>query len=75
MKKDPESFFKKSLKSVAASVPVAASLAQWWSEMDSDAIEKAIDEFEDEIYNFRNPIPSSHPRAIEALKLIFKKMI
>ena len=74
MKKDPESLFKKSLKSVAASVPVAASLGQWWSEMDSDAQEEAIDELKDEIYSFRNPIPSSHPKAIEALKLIFKKI-
>jgi len=74
MKKDPESLFKKSLKSVAASVPVAASLAQWWSEMDSDAQEEAIDELKEEINGLRNPIPFSHPKAIEALKLIFEKI-
>jgi len=74
MKKDPESLFKKSLKSVAASVPFAASLAQWWSEMDSDAQEEAIDEIKEEINSFRNPIPSSHSKAIDALKLIFSKI-
>lgn len=74
VKKDPESLFKKCLKSVAASVPVAASLAQWWSEMESDVQEEAIDEIKEDINSFRNPIPSSHLKAIDALKLIFSRI-
>ncbi|MBW8003504.1 MAG: hypothetical protein FVQ80_16070 [Planctomycetes bacterium] len=68
MKKDPESLFKKSLKSVAA------SLAQWWSEMDSDAQEEAIDEIKEKIARFQNPILFSHPKAKDALELIFRKI-
>lgn len=74
MKTDPESLFKKSLKSVAASFPVVASLSQWWSEMDSDAQQESIDEIKNEIKKFQNPIPFSHPKAKDALQLIYKKI-
>ena len=74
MKKDPESLFKKCIKSVAASFPVAASVSQWWSEMDSDTQEESIDKIKKEIDSFRNPIPFSHEKATDALKLIFSQI-
>jgi predicted metalloendopeptidase len=54
---------------VAASFAVTASLAQWWSEMDSDAQEEAIDEIKEKFDKFQNPLLFSHPRAKSALEL------
>ena len=72
MKKNPESILKKSVRSIAASFPVAASLSQWWSEMDSDTQTEAIEDLQDKISTLQNPIPFSHLKAPEALKFIFK---
>lgn len=66
-KKKVESAFKKSLRSVSASVPIAASIAQWWSEMEADNIQK-------EVERLKNPIPYSHPKAIELLRIFSKKI-
>ena len=74
MKKDPESIFKKGLRSVAASVPVAASLSQWWAEMDSDAQTEAIEELREQVSGLRNPIIACHPRAPELLAVFYKRI-
>jgi hypothetical protein len=74
MKKDPESIFKKGLRSVAASVPVAASLSQWWAEMDSDAQNEAIEELREQVSGLRNPIMACHPRAPELLAVFYKRI-
>ena len=74
MTKDLESLFKKSLRSVAASFPVSASLAQWWSEMEADEQMEAIEELQDKVNGLQNPILTSHPKAKEVLELIFRKI-
>jgi len=74
MKKDPESLIKKGLRSIAASFPVASSLAQWWSEMESDAQIEAIEDLQGEVHKLQNPILFSHPQAKEALEAIYEKI-
>jgi hypothetical protein len=74
MKKDAESLFKKGLRSVAASVPVAASLSQWWAEMDADLQAEAIEQLQTEVNQLRNPIPTSHPKAMEALQVLYRRI-
>ena len=74
MKKDPESLIKKGVRSIAASFPVASSVAQWWSEMESDAQFEAIEDLQDKVQTLQNPILSSHPQAKEALAVIYKKI-
>jgi hypothetical protein len=74
MKKDAESLFKKGLRSVAASVPVAASLSQWWAEMDSDIQTEAIEKLQSEVHQLKNPILTCHSMAVEALKVLYSRI-
>ena len=74
MKKDAESIFKKGLRSVAASVPVAASLSQWWTEMESDAQDEAIERLRVWVSNLRNPILASHAKAAEVLAIFYDRI-
>ena len=74
MKMDAESIFKKGLRSVAASVPVAASLSQWWAEMDSDAQDEAIEQLKVQVSSLRNPILASHARAAEVLAIFYDRI-
>jgi hypothetical protein len=74
MKKDAESLFKKGLRSVAASVPVAASLSQWWAEMDSDIQAETVEKLQGEVRQLKNPILSSHSNAVGALKGLYSRI-
>ena len=76
MKKDPKSLIKKSIKSVLVSTPIpfAASLVQWWSDMDFDSQSEAIERLENNTNRLQNPILYSHPKAKDALELLFKKI-
>jgi len=74
MKKNAESLFKKGLRSVAASVPGAASLSQWWAEMDSDIQTEAIEKLQSEVQQLKNPILTCHPNAMDALKVLYSRI-
>ncbi len=71
---DMESLFKKTLRSIAASVPYAASLAQWWSEIESERQAEALEQLQSDIERINNPLPSSHPDAPKLLQLLHERL-